>query len=212
MYAAGILSRGGLLLLVASLLAAQAFADPGTRPREDWSLERQADGIDVFTRPVEGSSIKAFKGEGIVEADVETVLAVLRDSDHFHDWFPNCPESKLLERQGAISYQYSVMSAPWPISERDNVFRSVLTRHPTTGRVEISVTAAPDAYPRQPDRVRVRVANGSWQLAPTAENHTRVVFTMHLEPGGGIPDWMVNARVLSTPFEAITNLRGVVAR
>jgi hypothetical protein len=30
---------------------------------------------------------------------------------------------------------------------------------------------------------------------------------MHLEPGGGIPEWMINARVVGTPFEALTNLR-----
>ena len=30
---------------------------------------------------------------------------------------------------------------------------------------------------------------------------------MHLDPGGGIPEWMINARIIATPFEALTNLR-----
>jgi hypothetical protein len=30
---------------------------------------------------------------------------------------------------------------------------------------------------------------------------------MHLEPGGGVPDWLINTRVVETPFEALVNLR-----
>jgi ribosome-associated toxin RatA of RatAB toxin-antitoxin module len=208
--------RPGLPFALAPSLAlsfALALLGPAsTSVAQEWSLERQQDGIDVFTRPVAGSNIKAFKGEGLVDADIEIVLRVIRDSDHYQDWFPNCPESKLLERAGAVSYQYSVTAAPWPVDDRDNIFRSVLERDATTGRIEISITAAPEAYPIQPGRVRVQRANGSWQLEPAANGSTRVAFTMHLEPGGGVPSWMVNARILSTPFEAITNLRGVVAK
>ena len=188
------------------------LAAPSTSLAEDWTLVKQEDGIDVHTRPVPGSDIKAFKGSGLVDADIETVLRVLRDSDHYQDWFPNCPESKLLKRDGAISYQYSVTAAPWPVDDRDNIFRSVLTRDESTGRIEIAIEAAPEAYPRQPDRVRVQRAEGSWLLEPAGPDRTRVVFTMHLEPGGGIPKWMVNTRVVTTPFEALTNLRVVVTR
>jgi hypothetical protein len=30
---------------------------------------------------------------------------------------------------------------------------------------------------------------------------------MHLEPGGGIPDWMINTQIIATPFEALVNMR-----
>ena len=51
-----------------------------------------------------------------------------------------------------------------------------------------------------------------WRLEPLAPERTRVVFTLHLEPGGGVPAWMANARVVSTPFEALENLRARLAR
>jgi hypothetical protein len=34
---------------------------------------------------------------------------------------------------------------------------------------------------------------------------------MHLEPGGGVPEWMINTQVVDTPFEALSNLRTAVA-
>ena len=178
----------------------------------DWTLGRQEDGITVHTRPVDGSGIDEFRGVAEVDAPAEAIVALLRDSNRFKDWFPNTPESRLLDRNGAVSHQYSVMATPWPVSDRDNVLRSVLSPDTETGVVEITVTADPDHYPEQPDRVRVRRAKGLWRFEPLSESRTRVTFQMHLEPGGGIPQWMINARVVATPFEALGNLREMVAR
>ena len=173
----------------------------------EWELKKQADGIDVYTRPVSDSDIKEFKGEGIVGVSISAIVELLRDSAQFKNWFPNTSASKLLERDGAVSYQYSIMSTPWPISDRDNIFRSVMTRDETTGSVEITVDAAPDHYPVQKRLHRVTRAKGSWLLTPDGPNKTHVKFVMHLEPGGGIPDWMVNAQIIATPFDALTNMR-----
>ena len=173
----------------------------------DWTLDKAQDGISVYTRPVAGSGIKEFKGEAEIASPLDAILRVLRDSDGFKNWFPNCPESQLLAREENISYQYSVMATPWPLSDRDNIWRSETRRSPTSGIVEIEVTAAPDYRPERGGRVRVQKAHGSWKLEPLSPSRTRVTFTMHLEPGGGIPEWMINARVIGTPFEALTNLR-----
>jgi len=199
---------GLLLAALAGPILGGAVARATEAP---WSLARERDGISVFTRPVEGSGIREFKGTALVAASTERVRALLRDADRFKTWFPNTSESKLLARDGDVAYQYSVLDAPWPVSDRDNVFRSETTVDPASGVVAIRVRAAPDYHPVQPERVRVRRALGLWLLEPIAKDSTRVTFTMHLEPGGGVPQWLINARVVETPFEALTNLRTAVA-
>jgi len=186
--------------------AADAVAAEARRGAE-WSLVRERDGITVHTRPVEGSGIREFRGSALVAAPVDAVRALLRDGDRFSTWFPNTSESKLLAREGAVAYQYSVLDAPWPVTDRDNVFRSVTDVDETTGVVSIRVRAAPDDYPEQPGRVRVRRARGRWLLEPVSTDSTRVTFTMHLEPGGGVPEWLINAQVVETPFDALTSMR-----
>lgn len=176
-----------------------------------WRLDREREGITVQTRPVAGSGIREFRGTAEVAASVDAVRALLRDADRFRDWFPDTSESRLLERSGDVSYQYSVLDTPWPITDRDNVFRAHTTRDDTTGIVAIAVSAAPDRHPERPDRVRVRHAQGEWRLEPIASDRTRVTFTMHLDPGGGVPQWLINARVVETPFEALRNLRTTLA-
>ena len=196
-----------IVLLTVVLVAVGANGNTGA---SEWSLEKHEDGIDIYTRSVPDSGIKEFKGTVEVEASLDTVHRLLRDADGFKNWFPNTPESKLLSRENNISYQYSVMDAPWPVSDRDNIFRSVTVRNEQTGAVEIQTSAAPDYYPEQPDRVRVQQAKGSWMLEPLGASSTRVTFRMHLDPGGGVPQWLINARVVASPLQALTNLRATV--
>ena len=180
--------------------------------QEEWSLDKQKNGIDIYTRPVEGSGIKEFKAVAEVDVNVEKILELLRDSSRFKTWFPNTPESKLLARDGDVAYQYSVMRTPWPMDDRDNILRSVTKRDESTGVVFIELTGAPDYYPVQKGRVRVQKAHGTWKLEPRGPDKTHVTFTMHLEPGGGIPQWLINTRIVATPFEALTNLRTTVGK
>ena len=200
---------GGLLL--GSLLALAAAPALAANPAA-WRLDKRENGIDVYTRPVEGSGIKEFRGIADVAVDIETILDLLRDSSRFKTWFPNTPESRLLGREGDVTYQYSVMGMPWPMEKRDNVLRAVTRRDEESGIVDIEVTAAPDYYPPRKGHLRIRKAHGTWRLEPLAPDKTRVVFTMHLEPGGGIPQWLINARVVAAPFEALTNLRALLDR
>ena len=198
----------GLVFSVAVLLLWGASANAA----EEWSLDKQKDGIDVYTRPVEGSGIKEFRGVAEVDSSVDAIVGLLRDSDRFKTWFPNTPESRLLARDDNVAYQYSVMGTPWPMADRDNVLRSVIARDEITGVVDITVTAAPDYHPTQKGLIRVQKANGTWKLEPMGPEKTHVTFTMHLEPGGGIPQWMINTRIVATPFEALTNLRATVGQ
>lgn len=197
------LSSGAWVLVFYAAIATAGAPAP-------WSLAKQENGIDVYTRPVEDSGIKEFKGVAEVGVKLERILEVLRDSNQFKTWFPNTRESKLLARDGAVSYQYSVMATPWPLDDRDNVLRSVTTRDEGSGIVQIETTAVPDYYPVQKGRVRVQKAHGTWTLEPIGHDRTHVTFTMHLEPGGGIPQWLINARIVAAPFEALTNLRTIV--
>jgi len=56
------LALGGFLPL-SSFLALGSLAGPASTA--EWAPEKQADGIDVYTRPVVGSDVKAFKAEGV---------------------------------------------------------------------------------------------------------------------------------------------------
>ena len=202
----------GVWITVVVTVLTGATAPAAHAGESPWSLVRERDGIAVYTRPVEGSGIREFKGSALVAASAESIHTLLRDADGFKDWFPNTSESRLLSREGNVSYRYTVIDTPWPVSDRDNIFRNETEIDPQSGRITIRITAAPDDYPEQPQRVRVRRALGLWLLEPIRADATRVTFKMHLEPGGGVPQWLLNTQVVETPFDVLTNLRAAVAR
>lgn len=43
-------------------------------------------------------------------------------------------------------------------------------------------------------------AEGVWTLIPLEGSGTRVTWEMHLEPGGSLPTWLINRRVVDTPL------------
>ena len=44
-----------------------------------WTLDKQEDGISVYTKTKNDSDFKAFRGEVIVESNIETILGVIND-------------------------------------------------------------------------------------------------------------------------------------
>lgn len=185
------------------LLAAAAAAMPAAAL--DWELQRDEAGIRVWTKPVPGSAVARFRGETFVKADTAAIKAVLGDVPRMTEWFPDCVEARTLSKEGDVELRYMVTGAPWPVDDRDAIYRIETIREPS-GPVRIEMGVQPEALPEQEGRVRVRRAQGGWKLTPE-EGGTRVAWELHLEPGGSVPTWLINQRVVETPFRALRELR-----
>ena len=62
----------------------------GAPPGPGWELAKQGEGIEVYTRPVEGMDAKEFLGVADVDAPVDVVLEVFRDVPSFPGWYGFC--------------------------------------------------------------------------------------------------------------------------
>ncbi|MCK7580934.1 MAG: hypothetical protein MZV65_38540 [Chromatiales bacterium] len=81
-----------------------------------WHLEKDKDGIKVYTRPEPGSKFNAFKGETEVLATMDAVSAMIEDVEQFDEWDKDVKEIGVLERQpGKMLNYYVVYDLPWPI-------------------------------------------------------------------------------------------------
>lgn len=197
---------------ILAIAALAQLAHASSAAAEDWVERFNEDGIAVHTRPMAESSFQEFRGRTVVPAPLDSVLATILDGDRFHEWFPDCPRSELLERNGDVQLQYTVTAAPWPVSDRDAIYEMAVSRDESGGSALVRVGVRPDAYPLQDSMVRVEKAKGSWTLRSVDADRTEVTFQMHLEPGGGIPAWLANARVVDTPKGAMVGLRARFAQ
>ncbi len=55
--------------------------------------------------------------------------------------------------------------------------------------------------------VRIPKSTGFWTITPISENQTKLEYQMHVEPGGYVPAWLANLKIVDTPFTFLYNLR-----
>lgn len=174
--------------------------------QEDWSLAKDAEGIRIYVRNVEGSPLREFRGETQLKATPDDVVKVLRDADAFRKWMPDVAASELLKVTDTEQFHYLDNKAPWPVSNRDGVYHFTYVKA-GDGTVIIRVEAVPDYAPLREGKVRIPQANGQWKLVPSAEG-VNVTYHMHASPGGSIPSWLANQTVVDTPYGTLKALRG----
>lgn len=192
-------------MALATLVSLAANAQAVSETDANWEVQVDADGVLVETRDVEGSNYKAFRASATVSASPAEVMARLRDFAEYPNWFPDTLEARRLERDDGVFASYVRTDAPWPVKDRDAVYRQ--TTEETADRIVISIVAMPDAVPEVKGAVRVREASGAWILTAIDDNRTRIEWEFHLEPGGNVPASLANARVIETPEKALTALQ-----
>jgi len=197
-------SRSSICAIVLVLLCTQVKGGQG-----DWVLEKDEDGVSVYTRSVPGWSVRQFRGVVEIEARVESLLALLNDNASCPRWIHNCIAGEPLEQPDSYrKYSYMQTKAPWPVKKRDTILFTTTTI--TEDRVEIIGTAKPDYLPQDRKFVRIPKQEVRWELAPMGNGYVQVSFESKFDPGGSVPDWALNRTLIDTPFNTLTHMRLLV--
>jgi hypothetical protein len=219
-----LLSMGSLfwvsafLTVAVSLLPSDALAvkpaDP-TTGKGPWEQVRNEKGIVIHRRAIAGSPLHEFRGSGVIEAPISAVLGVLNDAERRTEWMKEAAANNRVESVDAINeIFYSRTKAPWPVAHRDVVLRAHTIIDPAAGQVRIELTSQEHpAWPPQKGVVRMPFVRGHWYLWPEHGGAwTRAEYQVHANPGGSLPDWIVNMVSKKIPFETILGMQQQVKR
>jgi hypothetical protein len=188
------------LALIPSLLATA----------QEWELKKFSEGINVYTAPIVGSDFKAFKAEMEITATVEQMRYILEHPDLFPDMFPDTEELNVLSRPNdSTSIQYNLTSTPWPLDDRDGAYKSVFVTNKSGGFV-LKGEAIPDYIPEKEDVVRIKKSDSKWEVIPLKDGKLKVIYEVRAEPGGKLPEWLVNSAVVDVPYQTFVNLKKVL--
>ena len=196
----------GHLLMISCLLL--SFSAAG----QAWELKTEEEGIKVYTRPVENSAIKAIKVECTVEASLSQLMAVLLDIPASDEWVYStkfCRVQKMLSPNELI--YHSEIEVPWPVSNRDFVVRIKLEQDSLTKTLTVSGENLPQYLDEQEGVVRIMHTVSHWAATPR-DTSVDIVFTLHVDPGGLIPAWLINLFATRGPLETFRNLRSQVKK
>jgi len=176
-----------------------------------WESVKNENNIEIYTRHVPGSAIKEFRAVTVMQSSLSSILALLEDTSAYTRWMHRCSESAILTKKNdSERIVYSVTSSPWPVKSRDIAVKSSVARNKKTGVVTVSMTGLPGYIPAKPGRVRMERLNGVWILEPKENGTVRVTYRIHSEPGGSIPDSLVNSSLVDIPYNTLYKMRSMV--
>jgi len=201
-----------ITLILLSLSTVTLFAT------EQWLLKKDEDNIQVFTKNKINSSIKQFKGITIMPHSVDQIAAVLLDASACSQWLHQCEFSSVLETLSfGHTVQYQQHDLPFPVDNRDVIFQTSLTTNPITHSLTLTLRSnnqfcqdpliKPCQITTNQDFIRVGVSEGIFLLEPIDPTHTRVTWQQHAEPGGSIPEWLVNSLLIDIPHFSLRDLK-----
>ena len=174
---------------------------------DNWKLQKDKNGIKVYTRRSLKSSLKDSKATAIFNASAKEAFDLFIDFDQHREWMDRIRASKLLKKASEHEfYVYYEVQSPWPASDRDlAILYKVIKMQ--NGGYRMDAIAEPDYVPLKQGMVRIPEVISSWEFIPKGNNKVEVIFTNHSDPGGYLPDWMVNMAATDNPYNTFTNMR-----
>ena len=168
--------------------------------------------ITTWAKREDGKSIRSFKVEMIVDADLETLARLHFDVENIKRWFWETKESRLLKKVNDKEYYfYQVYNAPLTVPDRDSIVHvTVEPFNAKRGYMMLNLKAAPDFMPVQPGKTRVAAQDYFIKFTPIDKNTTRLESSGYIDPGGIIPTWTINFVQRSAPYVSMLGLARMV--
>lgn len=173
----------------------QAAADPGAAAVQaaPWDPVRQGEDLSIWRRAVPGSPIREVRVEATLRASSVRLWEVIRDVGSHTQFLPYVRESRLLDEPSPERRTYYQRISPPVVSDRDYTLRARAWADYQTGVFEHAFEVANElGPPPQAGVVRIAELRGRWTLEPVGPERTRIVYWVHMNPGGSIPAWVTN--------------------
>jgi hypothetical protein len=174
----------------------------------DWKLNTENDGIKIYTSLVPGSKIKALKVECEFKATASQFVTLLLDVKNAPEWVYHTKSCALVKQVSpAELYYYSEVSLPWPAEDRDFIAHLTVNQNPDTKVVTVDGPVVNDLVPVKAKTVRINHSNGKWVISPAGNGNIKVEYSLHVDPGGDLPVWLVNMFATEGPMQIFKNLK-----
>ena len=201
-------SRNGRWLIWIVLLS---WSAPGFAYVTDdgWELA-SGKGADpqVYTKVLDGQSIKAVKAVTVLDVPLEALLTVLADAELVPEWIPVIGNAELLQDTDpdGMSIVYMVTKFPWPVRNRDAVV-STITEYEHSSRTITMESSGLAGYVDEKDGlIRTPTTNTRWEIHPLEDGKLHVEIITHSDPRGYFPKWIMNMIVTRTPKTMFSRL------
>lgn len=176
--------------------------------QKDWHLAKRADMIEVYVRDVPGSKLKELKTIALFESSPDALLALLTDINAQSMYQFGCVSSLRIVKSTIYEQMfYQQLYMPWPFTQRDGVFKQAISPKSTSEEIFIETTSLSELISHKVGYVRVPFMQSGWHIKKVSESIVNAEYRLKVDPGGGIPKWLINLFIDKGPYQSILNMR-----
>ncbi|MBT8150524.1 MAG: hypothetical protein KJO62_03910, partial [Gammaproteobacteria bacterium] len=175
------------------LLRATNADNAGADGEYEWQLKLSEQNVKTSVRKRADTALLEARHVAETSAGLDQVLAQLGDGTSCITWMQRCKSAKIIKREDENSFLgYVVLNMPWPISNRDLVYRSSRSRG-ADNSVVIEQRAAPDDHPA--GKLVRMISNNRFELTALDSGGTRISWRVFSDPRGNVSANMINGRM-----------------
>jgi hypothetical protein len=175
---------------------------------QEWKCVKNADSILVYSRKSDSANYRVIKAVTEVKSSLSALVSVLTNAPHHKDWVYNNKKAEVLKKDTPFSWIiYSRVHVPWPVTDRDIISKTRMKQDSITKTVTIHAEADPNYLPENPEHVRIPYAVAEWQFIPQKQGLIKIIFSIEVDVGGNVPQWLANLTAAKGPFQTLKNLR-----
>lgn len=201
------MTRSVLLCVLAWFVAGVTLAQSS-----GWQRIDEERGITLMRRDVEGCSLPAFRGLGVVRGGAAEIMAMMNDIDGVSKWAYGVDEARVLQQiDEASDVIYLRSDLPWPVRDRDMIVRRTVKMLEPGTEFEIRLACLPDRLPERSGIVRVRKCGSRFHLRRSSLARTKIDYIMRLDPGGFLPTWTATWVAKHTPLKTLVAIESQTA-
>lgn len=180
-------------------------------PSSTWELANEVEGVKVYTKSVEDSNLKELKIEmWFKQTTLDEIIAVINDGTSYTDWLYKCMHAENIQRiSPKEKIDYFQLDFPWPLSDRDIYNHAQMSQDSTTKQLTIKSDAV-TTFSEKDGFVRVPSNRTRWYFFPKENGDIFLEYYTAPNPGGNIPNWLVNLVIDKGPTKTMLQLKKLV--
>lgn len=184
-----------------------------SQEQNGWMLEKDKNGIQVYSRHLNRSKLKEVKVVCELNATMSQLVAFVSDIDHYKDAVYRVAEAYLVKRiSDREFYYYSETEMIWPVLNRGLAIRMEFDMNHTTRTLHIRGSNAPELVPKKKGVVQIPHWHSLWTVQEINGKRLRIDYTFAVDPSGELPIWLVNSLIAIGPYQSFAKMEKLLMR
>jgi hypothetical protein len=174
-----------------------------------WKLEREKNGIKIYSLKAPGSCLKDWKAVRRLKTTLNGAVAAMATTatEDCSEFSPNCVSVQAIQRwspRDLTGIHLYRIKFPSPLSPRELLIKTQASQDPQSKSVVVVFSARPDDLPRNNCCFRITEYQNAWRFTPLENGEAEVELLVHMDQG--IPYFVINRVAPSALLKMFSHL------